>query len=67
MECSEKYCVSCFMSFHQKGALKKHSTQSIEQVCDKWIRGFKFLMKLGLHWCGVETNVCFINRVDNLR
>lgn len=31
VECAEKYCVSCFMSFHQKGALKKHSTQTIEQ------------------------------------
>ena len=33
MDCSEKYCVSCFMSFHQKGALKKHTTQTVEQVC----------------------------------
>jgi len=32
VECAEKYCVSCFMSFHQKGALKKHSTQTLEQV-----------------------------------
>lgn len=31
LECAEKYCVRCFMSFHQKGALKKHSTQSIDQ------------------------------------
>ena len=33
VDCSEKYCVSCFMSFHQKGALKKHTTQTVEQVC----------------------------------
>ena len=32
VECAEKYCESCFMSFHQKGALKKHSTQTLEQV-----------------------------------
>ena len=32
VECAEKYCVSCFMSFHQKGALKKHNTQTLEQV-----------------------------------
>ncbi|KAL9965600.1 hypothetical protein ACROYT_G029422 [Oculina patagonica] len=31
IECDEKYCVSCFMSFHQKGALKKHSTQTLEE------------------------------------
>ena len=32
MECAEKYCASCFKSFHQKGALKKHTTQSVDQV-----------------------------------
>ncbi|XP_067038102.1 uncharacterized protein [Acropora muricata] len=31
MECAEKYCASCFKSFHQKGALKKHTTQSVDQ------------------------------------
>ena len=67
MECSEKYCVSCFMSFHQKGALKKHSTQSIEQVCDKWIRGLVSNETVVLLWWGLKTNVWFINVVDNLR
>ena len=37
------------MSFHQKGALKKHSTQSIEQVCDKWIRGLGSKETVVLH------------------
>ena len=32
MECAEKYCASCFKSFHQKGALKKHTSQSVDQV-----------------------------------
>lgn len=39
VECAEKYCISCFMSFHQKGALKKHCTQSVEQYEATQLRG----------------------------
>ncbi|XP_032237704.2 uncharacterized protein LOC5512374 isoform X2 [Nematostella vectensis] len=30
-ECTESYCVSCFMSFHRKGALRAHTTRNLDQ------------------------------------
>ncbi|XP_072315685.1 zinc finger B-box domain-containing protein 1 [Eucyclogobius newberryi] len=32
IECSEDYCIGCFSKFHQKGALKYHSTIPLQTV-----------------------------------
>ncbi|KAK3699387.1 hypothetical protein QZH41_018554 [Actinostola sp. cb2023] len=38
VECTENYCVGCFMGFHRKGALRSHTTKNLDQVSGSWDR-----------------------------